>query len=445
MSGNLNYLKLKLGDFLRKTDAVSEYHELVNSQWRTNVELEDVQREKLQLLINHVVENVPYYQEYFNERQIDIEEFSLLDMKELPLINKEILNSKKDDFTAKNHESYGSSWKSTGGSSGKPFRFLLSKNAHSIMWGNIWRGWNAAGYNLGDKVAVLAGDSLLGGFDFKRYVYYQTMNWIPMSSFKMDETSMIKYLLQLKDGNVQFMYAYASAAYELASYALKHNIDGVKLQSVITTSEVLLPRYRTTIEKAFSCKVYDQYGANDGGVTCFECNQHEGLHIGSERCIVEIIDDQGNPVPDGEEGRIVLTDLDNYAMPFIRYEVGDIGAITHEECKCGRGLPRLLYIKGRERDFIMDKEGSKIHGAIFTQLFKNEENIEQFQVKQSEIGKIDVYVRLFMQEKTPDFARYAEKLKEQYKFESVEFIISKNDFVKTSGGKHKIVINEIES
>ncbi|NLP52713.1 phenylacetate--CoA ligase family protein [Bacillus sp. RO1] len=445
MSGNLNYWKLKLGDFLRKTDAVSEYNDLIHSQWKTKEELSEVQREKLQSLINHVVKNVPYYQEYFKERQIDVEEFALLDLKELPLINKETLNSQKDDFIARNHESYGSAWKSTGGSSGKPFRFLLSKNAHSIMWGNIWRGWNAAGYQLGDKVAVLAGDSLLGGFDLKRYVYYQTMNWIPMSSFKMDESSMQKYLQQLKDGKVQFMYAYASAAYELASYAIKHRVNGVKLQSVITTSEVLLPRYRKTIEEAFDCKVYDQYGANDGGVTCFECNQHAGLHIGSERCIVEIIDENGNTVPDGEEGRIVLTDLDNYAMPFIRYEVGDIGAITHEECQCGRGLPRLLYIKGRERDFIINKEGSKIHGAIFTQLFKNEDNIEQFQVKQSEKGKIDIFVRLIMRDNPPEFAHYTEKLIEQYKFESVNFTISENDFVKTSGGKHKIVINEIEN
>ncbi|MGI8315772.1 phenylacetate--CoA ligase family protein [Halobacillus mangrovi] len=440
--GWIKKLRIRLMEKIRKTNALHYYQSYKENQWKDQKELLKEQDEKVSNLVKHAYAEVPFYKEYMEKHNLPPAYFqSVKDLEKLPIVGKEELKRQKNKVLANNIEDYSPEEKRTGGSTGEPFKYYLPKLSHSLMWANIWRGWNVTGYQPGDKIGVLAGGSLLSGFDVKRRLYYYLNNWIPFSSYNMSEETMDYYVSAMKKKKVKLLYSYSSSAYELANYILKKGYE-IQLDGVITTSEVLLPHYREAIEKAFGCEVYDQYGANDGGVTAFECDQHEGLHIGMERCVVEIVDDDGNPVPDGEEGRILLTDLSNYAMPFIRYEVGDYGAITREPCACGRGLIRLTHIKGRQQEFIYSRNKRKVHGGFFSTTFRQYDAVEQFQVKQDQSGEIVIRLRL----NDPSFEKQLDRLKQtiakQAELDKVTIELT-DQFEKTKGGKHKFVINNV--
>ncbi|RWZ59069.1 phenylacetate--CoA ligase family protein [Halobacillus fulvus] len=439
----INRLKIRLMEKMRKTNALSHYEAYLKNQWRDQHTLQTEQNEKLSALISHAYEQVPFYNEYMKSHDIKPEDIrNVEDLTKLPIVDKAELKRQKDKILANDIEDYSPEEKRTGGSTGEPFKFYLPKKSHSLMWANLWRGWNVAGYEPGDKIGVLAGGSLLSGFDLKRKVYYYLNNWIPFSSYNMSEEKMAEYIETIQKSRIKLLYSYSSSAYELANYILKHKVD-IKLEGVITTSEVLFPHYRQAIEKAFQCEVYDQYGANDGGVTAFECPHHDGLHIGMERCAVEIVDDEGNPVPDGVEGRILLTDLSNYAMPFIRYEVGDYGALTTEPCSCGRGLIRLTHIKGRQQEFVYSENERKVHGGFFSTTFRQYDAVEQFQIKQDRVGEIVIKVRLNDSSFEKELDHIKERIKAQTEMKRVTIELTEQ-FEKTKGGKHKFVINNVD-
>jgi phenylacetate-CoA ligase len=188
-----------------------------------------------------------------------------------------------------------------------------------------------------------------------------------------------------------FIYGYPSSIYLLADYCLRNNIQELSFKAVFCTAEVLLPKYRQVIESVFNCKVYNQYGSYDGGVQALECEEHCGFHISAEKVIVEIVDDEGNIVENGKTGRIIVTDLHNYAMPFIRYEVGDIGALSNKACPCGRDLPLLQSLQGRTSDIIKLSNGVTLAGPAVTLIFKDC-NVKQYQLVQTDHNKLLVNI-----------------------------------------------------
>jgi len=134
---------------------------------------------------------------------------------------------------------------------------------------------------------------------------------------------------------------------------------------VFTTSEVLSSNQRITIQEAFGCPVFDTYGNNESNIYAFECSEHKGLHYGMEYAYLEVLNEKDQPCSEGRVGRFITTNLANYAMPFIRYDTGDLGSVAAEPCSCGRGLIRINEILGRSRDFISTPSGHQIHGAFF--------------------------------------------------------------------------------
>ena len=130
---------------------------------------------------------------------------------------------------------------------------------------------------------------------------------------------------------------------------------------MITSAEKLLPEYRETIENAFGCKVFDHYGSREISALASECDEHHGYHISAENVLLEFVKD-GEHVSPGEQGLIIATNLRNYGMPFIRYELGDVGRPSEDVCTCGRGLPLMKSIDARTSQFISicDKETGEI-------------------------------------------------------------------------------------
>jgi phenylacetate-CoA ligase len=199
---------------------------------------------------------------------------------------------------------------------------------------------------------------------------------------------------------------------------------------------------RKNIENVFSCEVYDGYGLNDGGISAYECPEHNGLHIDTERSIMEIVDDDGTQIEDGI-GKIVATSLYNYAMPFIRYDTGDMGHIISDECGCGRGSKLLKEVIGRSVDILQTPEGKAVHGWFLLYIFWETHGIKEFQVVQEHLNKLTIKIipeADFDEKNLNTIKWYISKKSTEW---NVDFKIV-NEIERTKAGKYKFIISELD-
>jgi phenylacetate-CoA ligase len=148
---------------------------------------------------------------------------------------------------------------------------------------------------------------------------------------------------------------------------------------------MLLPHERTVIELTFGKKVFDRYGCEEVSLIASECEKHEGLHLNIEHLFIEFVKEDGTQAKEGEEGQIVVTDLFNKAMPFIRERVEDGGVPSSKKCSCGRGLPLMERVTGRVADFLVREDGSKVAGvSLIENTLTKIPGIHQMQIVQED-------------------------------------------------------------
>ncbi len=307
------------------------------NQWAKKEDLEALQNKLLRALIKHAYRNVPFWHREMKKRGLTPDDIkTAADLQKLPIVDKEMMRD-NPDFLARNKEKFGLHVHNTGGSTGRSFRYYLTKNSMYATGRCQLRGWRWAGYKKGDRIVTFTGGGL-GRSDL-------TLECIGWNEEILDE-----YIEKINKSNIQIYRGVPSALYHFALHVKKRGID-MRKKAVFSTSEVLLPEYRRVIDEVLG-ECFDHYGVNDGGVNTYECDRHEGFHISVDRSILELIRDGENVSP-GEEGVVVSTDLFNYAMPFIRYRLNDVAVMKEEPCSCGRTLPLLGPVKGRTTDYIV--------------------------------------------------------------------------------------------
>jgi phenylacetate-CoA ligase len=441
MRKGLFILAHEIGD----TSFYSSYKNLVKNQWKPFDELKTNQEEQLRHLIEFVYGNVPYYHQLFKTLGIlpsDIR--TVKDLEKLPILTKDIIKEHWEELKPTNLSSMSYETNATGGSTGTPMQFRVSKHDRFLGGAVLYRGWGYGGFDLGDKMVFLAGSSLDVGT--KPYLVKRaheiSRNIKKLSSFDMGENEMQEYAGILDSFKPRFIRGYASSIYFFARWLDDRHLSVPFPDGVFTTAEKLFPHMRKTIEDVFDCKVFDGYGLNDGGISAFECGDHNGLHIDAERAIMEVVDEDNHQINCGE-GRLLATSLHNFAMPFLRYSVGDEGNITDEECGCGRKYPLLKEIIGRSTDVLFTPDGKNVHGWFFLYIFwEYGKGIKEYQVVQKTLEKIVIkivteddfderqldHIREVAYKKSPDW---------MIDFEKVDKI------EKTGAGKYKFIINEV--
>jgi phenylacetate-CoA ligase len=170
----------------------------------------------------------------------------------------------------------------------------------------------------------------------------------------------------------------------------ERNIQGIELESVFTSAEVLHSYQREFISDTFGCQVFNRYGTRELGDLASECPEHNGLHMSVENNYIEI-QQNGKPVNDGQEGELVVTNLNNYGMPVIRYQIDDTGKRSQRTCPCGRGLPLLKLVQGRRVDLFKTREGKTVWGGFVSHLMAME-GIRRFQIVQESLDKVTVRI-----------------------------------------------------
>jgi phenylacetate-CoA ligase len=259
------------------------------------------------------------------------------------------------------------------------------------------------------------------------------------------EWSPEKQLSKLIEIKPQILNAYPSVLYLLARIIKPDQAKKIGLKFVLSNSELLTDTARHTIEDAFHCKVYDDYSCLEFSAIGFECSR-QNLHVASDNVIVEILDKMGRPLPPGEKGRIIITSLHNYSMPYIRYEIGDVGILSQNRCPCGRTFPYFQSILGRSDDFVTKPNGSLVDPQTIVFQIETIGDVKEFQILQDVDYHLTVNVVLH---ENGDFAEVSRKIRQNL-FGVLQDNI-KVDVIEVSSlergttGKHRSVISKIAS
>ncbi|MDI6698936.1 MAG: hypothetical protein QME85_08375 [Candidatus Saccharicenans sp.] len=352
--------------------------ELEDSQWWPPSELEELQNDLLRRIIEHAYWNVPYYRLVFDERGLKPADIKCKeDLCKLPFLTKEIINKNFSDLIARNFPRSHMVLHHTGGTTGRRLEFYLPEGLRwNINYANLYRFYRWASFDVGEKRVTIAGRFFTNHPPY--WMINRAENQLLLSTHHLTSQTVDKYIEQIVKFSPKVIQGHPSAIAYLASRMEAFDIT-ISVKAVLTTGEQLYADQREVIERRFQCKVFDGWGQGEAVGMAAECEVHEGYHIASEYGIVEVIQDEklGSGV-----GEIVATSLHNYAMPFIRYKTGDLGALSENNCSCGRGLPLLSKIVGRIDDVITTPEGEAVLPVSFRTRFAKLAFLEQYQLIQ---------------------------------------------------------------
>ncbi|HSN75214.1 MAG TPA: hypothetical protein VL334_09005 [Anaerolineae bacterium] len=367
---------------------------LEQSQWWPPEELRALQLAKLRRLADHAYAQVPLYRRLWDAHGVRPQDIrSLDDLARLPLLDKPTLRAAyPDDALAANIDRRHLVRYASSGSTGEPLQFVMTRAEKGQRWANMFRCWAWAGAYQGVRTANVKDGHALGVFrgGALQRLEQQATRMLNLSAYDVHDQRLEQVVSDLVRFRPEVMFAYPGTAYHLAVALEERGID-LPLHTVITSGEMLHPFQRQAIERQFHCLVHDYYGG-EGMDVAMQCGVGSTYHINAESVIVEVVDAEGQPVPEGQEGSIVLTNLHAYAMPFIRYVVGDVGALAGGQCACGRGLPLLDHVAGRSSDQLTLPSGRGLLMWFFTDVFRQMPGVQSFQMRQVAPDRIIVLV-----------------------------------------------------
>jgi len=438
-------------DFVRGTRTMKCLRELEESQWWSRDRILELQNERLKRLIQHAYNNVPYYRRLFDERGLTPNDMqSAKGLVRLPVLTKSEVRNCFKDLTACNIPEKQRVSLITGGSTGKPLHFYRSRQDQlSWSYAAAERSLSWAGYRLGDKLIRLSAlrpyCSIKEKFSETSKRFFKRVMQLDPRDISLE--TLPQYAAKMEGFRPEFIWGAPSAVELVAQFMKKSGHSNLNLKGVITGAEQLYDRQRQLFTSVFGCQTYSIYSSWEAHAIGGECSYHSGFHISAENVIVEIVDGRGNPVQEGQEGVILITNLHNYAMPFIRYNLEDQGVFTSKSCLCGRGLPLIGKLSGRNVDVIRTRSGKTITGTALVHLFMNPPGVIQFQFFQ--ISYDELVVKLVMDRQYP--VSHLEKVSSEIKKKylpvlgpglniKVEFV---DQIPATESGKRMAVISQL--
>jgi phenylacetate-CoA ligase len=385
---NLVYLPIQAirGErVLEYMDEIRRFHELTYSRKRK------IQWQKLISLLKYTYHNNGYYRNLFDERGIDVRDIiSPEDFRRVPFLEKDAVRTKardmRSDFPGR------VSMRKTSGSTGIPLKFVKDREATAYMDALMYEVYGWHGIDIGDRQARLWGVPLDRKGGVVTRIKDILLNRARLNAFRLTEQSCADYFFRLKQFKPKFMYGLPSTIIAFIRHVTKTNLDPsiLNLQAVISTGEILPDNDRLTIRSVFKCNVVNEYGSTENGIIAFESPDgvmRQMMH----NLYIEIIDPESmTPVEPGKTGEIVITELNSYAMPFIRYRVGDMAVQGKPEPDESTQLPSVERIIGRRSELIETPEGNRVAAAILD--YTLVAGIRRFKAFQNSVDSLDVMI-----------------------------------------------------
>lgn len=357
-------------DFLRGSKVKNHYLDIKNIM--ENNGCKGKQQGYLEDILKYATENVDFYRPYL----------SYSSLKDFPIINKNIIKNIYEQFQSIEYRNARVFNMHTSGSTGTPFIVRQDANKRNRVYAEMMYFWGKAGYQIGMRYVFFR---VWTSINRKSIISARSRNIIMRDIIKMDEENLEKIRQTLKtDQKIKILLGYASTFENLVNYlnACGDTPDMYNIRAVISGAEALEETTREKLKKVFGVPVVSLYSNQENGMIAQECLENKEFHICSASYYVELLKfESDEPAEDGEEGRIVITDLFNHAMPLIRYETGDVG-IMKAHSECGWNTPVFSSIQGRLIDYIYDTRGKKLSPYMIVVFMWPFDKILQFQFVQ---------------------------------------------------------------
>jgi phenylacetate-CoA ligase len=377
------------GVFPKAYKAAKERENFTADQWQQYNEMQ------LQKILSHAFEHVPFYKESFSANGLTadaIKKIAPQTIDQLPILSKELLRKHgTTTLLADNREKNGEFFASSG-STGTPTQILFSHAMHQ-RWMAIFeaRVRNWAGVNSFEPRGMIGGRRVLADAankpPFYRYNYFEKQ--VYFSAYHISKQNAVDYLHGMQKHHLHYMTGYAMSNFFLARFFKELNIEAPQLKAVITSSEKLTDEMRQTFKDVYNCKTFDGWSGVEACGLITEC-EHGSLHISPDAGLLEVLDDNMQPVPFGIAGTVYCTGFINYDQPLIRYNIGDKIILSEKQCSCGRHMPVVQEILGRVEDVIVGKDGRQM--VRFHGVFNSLHSIKQAQVIQETADTILVKI-----------------------------------------------------
>jgi phenylacetate-coenzyme A ligase PaaK-like adenylate-forming protein len=428
------------------------YFDLRYSQWLPRAKLQEVQLAKLQRLLQHAYIHVPYYRQAMIKAGLRPEDVqSLDDLTRMPLLEKHDVRKRLHfELFADNHRKRDMHRIATSGSTGEPFVTYADRHQLEMRFATTLRALEWTGWRFGDPQVRLWHQTL--GMTRLQVLRERLDAWLLrrmfIPAFEMNRSNLETLVDRIRKHNPVLIDGYAESLNFLAAYVRGGGSPGFSPKAVMSSAQALPDSVRTVIEDGLSTTVYDKYGAREFSGIAYQCGASLDHHVMDESYIVELLVG-GNPAAPGEVGEVVITDLNNFSVPLIRYRIGDLATASDntDPCPCGRELSRIGSIQGRTQAIVHCGNGTWLPGTFFHHFFKDHDYaIRSFQVHQSSKDAFTLRIVKNDQFSEDAFRRILDELRQYVGREfqtaiDVEFV---DDIPLVRTGKHSPVVSTVD-
>lgn len=440
-------ITLPLYQALKGTGYREELNFITSFHKKSQDEIRKYQFERLKKLVHHAYDHVPYYHDEWRRIGLtpgDVKSFD--DYEKIPVLTKTDIRNNTELFFSGDIDKSKLIKSGTGGTTDSPIPIYFDQKRANIKQAEMhyFRAWY--NWHLGDKVAYLWGAPQdIPNIDNPKYklINRLTHNKLHLFSSLLNSDTMSGFVKQLNDFKPDILQGYSNPVHIMAGYILKHSIKIHSPKSIVLTAEPCHPSQRKIIEKAFNSEVFLFYGCREGGYVGSECSRHTGYHVNCSSIYMEFLNN-GKKAKPGELGNVVFTDLFNHAMPFIRYQIGDMGMYSTDKCPCGSSLPMMNFFAGRETDVFVTPSGSYIPGvSLCDRIIEDCNGIQQLQFIQNQKDEITVKIVKGPDYSDKDMKQLDDRLDYYFKGELKiikEFVA---DIPKEKSGKTRFCISNV--
>jgi phenylacetate-CoA ligase len=354
---------------------------VLKNQWKSPEELKKLQQKRLKKMIEYAYENTVLYHKKCREAHVTPADFTTLnDLKKFPCVTKaEMRDNFPDHVVSKEYDVSRCLHSTTSGSTGEVLPVVYSPAAYQYYMAVTYRNFAALGFKPWHKFVYTRYGPVEIGSQFYEKLGITKRKHILVFLSPEEQVS------QVKEFNPHAITGYPSIVMEWAKIVKEGDIHPLFVR---TEAELLTKEVRTFMRDVFGCDIYEEYGSAEFIHLAFEC-PHDGYHISSDSVVLEFLKD-GQEVSPGEEGTVHVTSLVNYAMPFIRYNLNDIAVPYEGVCACGRGLPLMKLVVGKDEDFFVLPSGKRVGPRLVMPLFEMAHGIKEFRMIQEKKDVITV-------------------------------------------------------
>jgi phenylacetate-CoA ligase len=437
----LRHLLLPLGDALLGHPMMERLSELERAQWWSRERIEAERDRRLAALVSCAYHEVPFYRELFDQAHVKPSDIKApVDLQGLPVVDKGMLRRAYPDRSCRkvNARTYETS---TSGSTGTNFRVREDHETAGWYRASFLLALEWAGWQIGESHVQVG---MTTQRNLERRLKDSLMGCYYVPGYDLEDAALDRCLAMMERKQIRHLWGYPGSLFCLARRAQKTGWN-TALESIVTWGDQLHRQYRAEIEQAFRTSVHDTYGCGEGMQIAAQCGHGSHYHIHELDVVVEFLDECGQSVPAGQPGNIVITRLHAGPMPFLRYQVGDVGIAGGDRlCPCGRNLRLLDAIQGRSADYVVTPSGNRLIVHFFTGILEHFREVDSFQVVQDSIERISLRIV-----PGPDFNdglknEICRRLRE--KGADVEIQIEAiKEIPLTPGGKRRFVIQNMRS